>query len=109
MNCPLSPPGQQYKAGENAGEGEDLRAVPGGEGLLQPDLHILPGDVPAVLGAQAGVRRGLTAHQDVPVLQHLPGCVLLEVDQLKQLDRVVPRKELRRDVRGTSSRWNRMK
>ena len=36
--------------------------------LLQPDPHILPGDVPAVLGAQAGIGRGLTAHQDVPVL-----------------------------------------
>ena len=61
--------------------------------LLQPDLHILPRDIPAVLGAQADVLEGLTAHQDVPVLQHLLGGVLLEVDQLKQLDLVALRGE----------------
>ena len=78
--------------------GQQLFAV-GGDGeavfplLLQPDLHILPGDVPAVLGAQAGIGRGLTAHQNVPVLQYLPGGVLPEVDQLKQLDLVPLRGE----------------
>ena len=70
------------------GEGETVFTL-----LLQPDLHILPGDVPAILGAQAGIRRGLTAHQDVPVLQHLLGGVFLEVDQLKQLDLVPLRGE----------------
>ena len=39
------------------------------------------------------VRRGLTAHQDVPVLQHLLGGVFLEVDQLKQLDLITLRGE----------------
>ena len=38
-------------------------------------------------------RSGLTAHQDVPVLQHLLGGVLLEVDQLKQLDLITLRGE----------------
>ena len=56
--------------------------------LLQPDLHILPRDVPAIVGAQSDVLEGLTAHKDVPLLQHLLGGVLLEVDQLKQLDLV---------------------
>ena len=61
--------------------------------LLQPDLHILPGDVPAILSTQADVSDWLTAHQDVPVLQHLLRGVLLEVDQLKQLDLVTLRGE----------------
>ena len=71
-----------------SGDGEAVFTL-----LLQPDLHILPGDIPAVLGAQADVLEGLTAHQDVPVLQHLLGGVLLEVDQLKQLDLVALRGE----------------
>ena len=54
--------------------------------FLQPDLHILPRDVPAIVGAQTDVLNRLTAHQDVPVLQHLFRSVLLEVDQLKQFD-----------------------
>ena len=61
--------------------------------LLQPDLHILPGDVPAIVGAQSDVLEGLTAHKDVPLLQHLLGGVFLEVDQLKQLDLVALRGE----------------
>ena len=61
--------------------------------LLQPDLHILPRDVPAIVGAQSDVLEGLTAHKDVPLLQHLLGGVLLEVDQLKQLDLVALRGE----------------
>ena len=51
--------------------------------LLQPDLHIIAGDFPAIIGAQADVLDGLAANQDVPVLQHLPRSVLLEVDQFK--------------------------
>ena len=39
--------------------------------LLQPDLHIIPGDVQAILSTQTEVLEGLTAHKDVPVLQHL--------------------------------------
>ena len=56
--------------------GQKLFAV-GGDGeavftlFLQPDLHIIPRDIPSVLGTQADVREGLTAHKDVPVLQHL--------------------------------------
>ena len=89
------PPGPAFFLPEHR---QQLFAV-GGDGeavftlLLQPDLHILPGDIPAVLGAQADVLEGLTAHQDVPVLQHLLGGVLLEVDQLKQLDLVALRGE----------------
>jgi len=89
------PPGPAFLLPEH---GQQLFAV-GGDGeavftlLLQPDLHILPGDVPAILGTQADVSDGLAAHQDVPVLQHLFGGVLLEVDQLKQLDLVPLRGE----------------
>ena len=78
--------------------GQQLFAV-GGDGeavfalFLQPDLHIFPGDIPAVVGPQADVLAGLAAHQDVPVLQHLLGGVLPEVDQLKQLDLVALRGE----------------
>ena len=61
--------------------------------FLQPDLHIIPGNLPAIIGAQADVREGLTAHQDVPVLQHLLGGVFLEVDQLKQFDLITLRGE----------------
>ena len=70
------------------GEGEAVFAL-----LLQPDLHIIPGDVPSILGTQTDVLEGLTAHKDVPVLQHLLGGVLLEVDQLKQLDLIPLRGE----------------
>ena len=56
--------------------------------LLQPDLHIIPGDVPAILSTQTDVLEGLTAYKDVPVLQYLFGGVLLEVDQFKQFDLV---------------------
>ena len=89
------PPDPAFRLPEH---GKQLFAV-GGDGeavftlLLQPDLHILPGDVPAILGTQADVREGLTAHKDVPVLQHLLGGVFLEVDQLKQLDLVTLRSE----------------
>ena len=69
-------------------EGEAVFAL-----LLQPDLHIIPRDIPSVLGTQANVLEGLTAHQDVPVLQHLLGGVLLEVDQFKQFDLVTLRGE----------------
>ena len=69
-------------------EGEAVFAL-----LLQPDLHIIPRDIPSILGTQADVLEGLTAHQDVPVLQHLLGGVLLEVNQLKQLDLVTLRGE----------------
>ena len=41
-------------------------------------LHIIPGDVPSILGTQTDVLEGLTAHKDVPVLQHLLGGVFLE-------------------------------
>ena len=61
--------------------------------FLQPDLHILTGDVPAVVGTQTDVLGGLTAHKDVPVLQHLLWGVFLEVDQLKQLDLITLRGE----------------
>ena len=77
---------------------QQLFAV-GGDGeavftlLLQPDLHILTGDVPAVIGAKADVSDGLAAHKDVPVLQHLLGGVLAEVHQLKQIDLVTLRGE----------------
>ena len=84
----LSLPEHGQKLFTVGGDGEAVFAL-----LLQPDLHILPGDIPAVLGAQADVLEGLTAHQDVPVLQHLLGGVLLEVDQLKQLDLVALRGE----------------
>ena len=84
------PPGSAFRLPKH---GQQLFAV-GGDGeavftlLLQPDLHIIPGDVPSILGTQTDVLEGLTAHQDVPVLQHLLGGVLLEVNQLKQLDLV---------------------
>ena len=71
-----------------SGDGEAVFTL-----LLQPDLHILPRDVPAIVGAQSDVLEGLTAHKDVPLLQHLLGGVLLEVDQLKQLDLVALRGE----------------
>ena len=70
------------------GDGEAVFAL-----LLQPDLHILTGDVPAVIGAKADVSDGLAAHKDVPVLQHLLGGVLAEVHQLKQVDLVPLRGE----------------
>ena len=79
-------------------QGEQLFAI-GGQGeavfspLLQPDLHILPGDLPAVVGTQSDAGVGLAARQDIPVLQHLFRCVLLEVDQFKQLDLVPLRGE----------------
>ena len=71
-----------------SGDGEAVFTL-----FLQPDLHIIPRDIPSVLGTQADVREGLTAHKDVPVLQHLLGGVFLEVDQLKQLDLVTLRSE----------------
>ena len=89
------PPGPAFFLPEHR---QQLFAV-GGDGeavftlLLQPDLHILPGDVPAIVGAQSDVLEGLTAHKDVPLLQHLLGGVFLEVDQLKQLDLVALRGE----------------
>ena len=89
------PPGPAFLLPEHR---QQLFAV-GGDGeavftlLLQPDLHIIPGDVPAIFGVQSDVLEGLTAHKDVPVLQHLLGGVLLEVDQLKQLDLVALRGE----------------
>ena len=89
------PPGPAFFLPEHR---QQLFAV-GGDGeavftlLLQPDLHIIPGDVPAIFGVQSDVLEGLTAHKDVPVLQHLLGGVLLEVDQLKQLDLVTLRGE----------------
>ena len=82
------PPGPAFFLPEHR---QQLFAV-GGDGeavftmLLQPDLHILPGDVPAILSTQADVLERLTAHKDIPVLQHLFRSVLLEVDQLKQFD-----------------------
>ena len=89
------PPGPAFLLPEHrqqlftvGGDGEAVFTL-----LLQPDLHIIPGDVPAILGTQTDVLEGLTAHQDVPVLQHLLGGVLLEVDQLKQLDLVALRGE----------------
>ena len=57
------------------GDSKTVFALP-----LQPNLHILSGDFPAVIGAQADVLDGLTAHQDVPVLQHFFSRVLLEID-----------------------------
>ena len=89
------PPDPAFRLPEH---GKQLFAV-GGDGeavftlLLQPDLHIIPGDVPSILGTQTDVLEGLTAHQDVPVLQHLLGGVLLEVNQLKQFDLVTLRGE----------------
>ena len=89
------PPGPAFLLPEHrqqlftvGGDGEAVFTL-----LLQPDLHILPGDVPAIVGAQSDVLEGLTAHKDVPLLQHLLGGVLLEVDQLKQLDLVALRGE----------------
>ena len=79
------PPDSAFRLPEH---GQQLFAV-GGDGetvfplLLQPDLNIIPRDVPSILGTQADVLGGLTAHQDVPVLQHLLGGMLLEVDQLE--------------------------
>ena len=89
------PPGPAFRLPEHR---QQLFAV-GGDGeavftlLLQPDLHIIPGDVQAILSTQTDVLEGLTAHKDVPVLQHLLGGVLLEVNQLKQLDLVALRGE----------------
>ena len=89
------PPDSAFRLPEH---GQQLFAV-GGDGeavftlLLQPDLHIIPGNLPAIIGSQTDVLKRLTAHQDVPVLQHLLGSVLLEVDQLKQLDLVTLRSE----------------
>ena len=89
------PPGPAFLLPEHR---QQLFTV-GGDGkavftlLLQPDLHILPRDVPAIVGAQSDVLEVLTAHKDVPLLQHLLGGVLLEVDQLKQLDLVALRGE----------------
>ena len=77
---------------------QQLFAV-GGDGeavftlLLQPDLHILSGNLPAILCAQADILEGLTAHQDIPVLQHLLGSVFLEIDQFEQFDFVALRGE----------------
>ena len=89
------PPGPAFLLPEHrqqlftvGGDGEAVFTL-----LLQPDLHIIPGDVPAILSTQTDVLEGLTAHKDVPVLQHLFGGVLLEVDQLKQLDLVALRGE----------------
>ena len=89
------PPGPAFLLPEHrqqlftvGGDGEAVFTL-----LLQPDLHILPGDVPAIVGAQSDVLEGLTAHKDVPLLQHLLGGVFLEVDQLKQLDLVALRGE----------------
>ena len=89
------PPGPAFLIPEHrqqlftvGGDGEAVFTL-----LLQPDLHIIPGDVPSILGAQTDVLEGLTAHQDVPVLQHLLGGVFLEVDQLKQLDLITLRGE----------------
>ena len=89
------PPGPAFLIPEHrqqlftvGGDGEAVFTL-----LLQPDLHIIPGDVPAILSTQTDVLEGLTAHKDVPVLQHLLGGVLLEVDQLKQLDLVALRGE----------------
>ena len=84
------PPGPAFLIPEHR---QQLFAV-GGDGeavftlLLQPDLHIIPGDVPAILSTQTDVLEGLTAYKDVPVLQYLFGGVLLEVDQFKQFDLV---------------------
>ena len=84
------PPGPAFFLPEHR---QQLFAV-GGDGeavftlLLQPDLHIIPGDVPAILSTQTDVLEGLTAYKDVPVLQYLFGGVLLEVDQFKQFDLV---------------------
>ena len=89
------PPGPAFLIPEHrqqlftvGGDGEAVFTL-----LLQPDLHIIPGDVPAILSTQTDVLEGLTAHKDVPVLQHLLGGVLLEVNQLKQLDLVALRGE----------------
>ena len=61
--------------------------------FLQPDLYISTGDVPTVIGVQANAPQRLTAHQDIPMLQHLLGGMLLEVSQFKQLDLVPLRGE----------------
>ena len=61
--------------------------------LLQPDLHILAGDLIALFGSQADIGVGLAAHQNVPVLQHRFGGVLLEVDKFKEIDLVALRGE----------------
>ena len=89
------PPGPAFLLPEHrqqlftvGGDGEAVFTL-----LLQPDLHIIPGNLPAIIGSQTDVLNRLTAHQDVPVLQHLLGGVLLEVDQLKQLDLVALRGE----------------
>ena len=89
------PPGPAFLIPEHrqqlftvGGDGEAVFTL-----LLQPDLHIIPGDVQAILSTQTDVLEGLTAHKDVPVLQHLLGGVLLEVNQLKQLDLVALRGE----------------
>ena len=89
------PPGPAFLIPEHrqqlftvGGDGEAVFTL-----LLQPDLHIIPGNLPAIIGSQTDVLKRLTAHQDVPVLQHLLGSVLLEVDQLKQLDLVTLRSE----------------
>ena len=89
------PPGPTFLLPEHrqqlftvGGDGKAVFAL-----LLQPDLHILPGDIPAIVGAQSDVSDGLTAHKDVPVLQHLLGGMLLEVDQLKQFDLITLRGE----------------
>ena len=77
---------------------QQLFAV-GGDGeavfplFLQPDLYISTGDVPTVIGVQANAPQRLTAHQDIPMLQHLLGGMLLEVSQFKQLDLVPLRGE----------------
>ena len=58
------PPDSAFRLPEH---GQQLFAV-GGDGktvftlFLQPDLHIIPRDVPSILGAQADVLGGLTAH-----------------------------------------------
>ena len=78
--------------------GEQLLAV-GRDGkgvfapLFQPDLHILPGDLPAQVCAEAYIGVGLAAYQDVPVLQHFFRGVAAEVCQLEQLDFVSLRGE----------------
>ena len=78
--------------------GEQLLAV-GREGkgvfapLFQPDLHLLPGYLPAQVCAEAYIGVGLAAYQDVPVLQHFFRGVAAEVCQLEQLDFVSLRGE----------------
>ena len=59
------------------------RFTAGDESGAYMDDPIIAGDFPAIIGAQADVLDGLAANQDVPVLQHLPRSVLLEVDQFK--------------------------